>query len=255
MGALTSDPANAQIISFQQGAGGYASTADTYIESANPAVSRAATTPLVADPFPATQMLVRFDNILGLTVDKIPPGSQVLSAKLVLLTGSNATDLGSDFMRAHRMLIPWNDTDTWNSLTAGVAVNGTDAAATPDYVVTPNTLNTYGIFDVTASVQAWVNGSASNYGWVINGPSGADEWRIASSEAASTTDRPRLEVVIVRAPCAADFNGSGMVTVQDIFDFLSAYFAGLPSADFNHVGGITVQDIFDFLTAWFTPCV
>lgn len=30
------------------------------------------------------------------------------------------------------------------------------------------------------------------------------------------------------APCAADFNQSGAVTVQDIFDFLAAYFAGCP---------------------------
>lgn len=28
--------------------------------------------------------------------------------------------------------------------------------------------------------------------------------------------------------CAADFNNSGNVSVQDIFDFLSAYFAGCP---------------------------
>ena len=30
------------------------------------------------------------------------------------------------------------------------------------------------------------------------------------------------------APCTADFNGSGAVTVQDIFDFLGLYFAGCP---------------------------
>jgi len=52
-------------------------------------------------------------------------------------------------------------------------------------------------------------------------------------------------------PCPADFNLSGAVTVQDIFDFLTAYFAGNPDADFNHFSGITVQDIFDFLAAYF----
>jgi hypothetical protein len=56
------------------------------------------------------------------------------------------------------------------------------------------------------------------------------------------------------APCAADFNGQGGVTVQDIFDFLAAYFAGEAGADFNHVGGVTVQDIFDFLAAYFAGC-
>ncbi len=56
------------------------------------------------------------------------------------------------------------------------------------------------------------------------------------------------------APCPADFNGTGGLTVQDIFDFLGAWFAGVASADFNGVNGITVQDIFDFLGAWFGGC-
>jgi hypothetical protein len=54
--------------------------------------------------------------------------------------------------------------------------------------------------------------------------------------------------------CPANFNLTGGVTVQDIFDFLSAWFAGSAGADFNSVGGITVQDVFDFLQAWFLGC-
>jgi hypothetical protein len=54
--------------------------------------------------------------------------------------------------------------------------------------------------------------------------------------------------------CPADFNESGEVSVQDIFDFLAAYFSGDPDADFNGQGGLSVQDIFDFLAAFFTPC-
>ncbi len=54
--------------------------------------------------------------------------------------------------------------------------------------------------------------------------------------------------------CPADFNGVNGVTVQDIFDFLTAWLAGNSSADFNHVNGVTVQDIFDFLTAWLAGC-
>jgi hypothetical protein len=58
----------------------------------------------------------------------------------------------------------------------------------------------------------------------------------------------------VQNECTADFNASGNITVQDIFDFLSAWFSGDSRADFNRSGGITVQDIFDFLTAWFGGC-
>jgi hypothetical protein len=54
--------------------------------------------------------------------------------------------------------------------------------------------------------------------------------------------------------CPADFNNSGGVSVQDIFDFLTAWFANSPLADFNNSGAATVQDIFDFLTAWFAGC-
>lgn len=56
------------------------------------------------------------------------------------------------------------------------------------------------------------------------------------------------------AVCLADFNQSGSVTVQDIFDFLSAYFSGSPTADTNGAGGVTVQDIFDFLSLYFIGC-
>jgi hypothetical protein len=56
------------------------------------------------------------------------------------------------------------------------------------------------------------------------------------------------------ATCPADFNQSGAISVQDIFDFLAAYFAGDPRADFNHSGAISVQDIFDFLAAYFAGC-
>ncbi len=54
--------------------------------------------------------------------------------------------------------------------------------------------------------------------------------------------------------CTADFNGQGGINVQDIFDFLNAWFAGDPRADVNGANGVTVQDIFDFLAAWFAGC-
>lgn len=51
--------------------------------------------------------------------------------------------------------------------------------------------------------------------------------------------------------CRADFNRSGTVTVQDLFEFLAAYFEGLPRADFNFSGELGVQDIFDMLAGYF----
>jgi hypothetical protein len=58
-----------------------------------------------------------------------------------------------------------------------------------------------------------------------------------------------------RTPCCyADYNKTGGISVQDIFDFLNDWFAG---SKFAIVGGdgntgvLNVQNIFDFLNAWF----
>jgi glucose/arabinose dehydrogenase len=59
--------------------------------------------------------------------------------------------------------------------------------------------------------------------------------------------------VLQIVPCPSDFNRSGTLEVQDIFDFLNAWFSSDPRADFNG-GGLGVQDIFDFLNDWFTGC-
>jgi hypothetical protein len=56
--------------------------------------------------------------------------------------------------------------------------------------------------------------------------------------------------------CKADYNQSGAVSVQDIFDFLAAYFSNDACGDFNGNGlPLSVQDIFDFLAAYFAGCV
>lgn len=54
--------------------------------------------------------------------------------------------------------------------------------------------------------------------------------------------------------CRADFNGDGNRSVQDIFDFLTAYFANDAAADIDNSGDVSVQDIFDFLALYFAGC-
>lgn len=54
--------------------------------------------------------------------------------------------------------------------------------------------------------------------------------------------------------CPGDWNASGQATVEDVFNFLAAWFANNPTADFDGSGSIGAQDIFSFLAAWFTPC-
>jgi hypothetical protein len=84
---------------------------------------------------------------------------------------------------------------------------------------------------------------------------------VASVNADNLPDLPTLDVLyridVQVAPataCAVDFNGDGILGVQDIFDFLNAWFADDPRADFNGVNGLEVEDVFDYLNAWFVGC-
>ena len=59
------------------------------------------------------------------------------------------------------------------------------------------------------------------------------------------------------APCCyADFNKANGIAVQDIFDYLNAWFSASPYCKIGGNGTATpiVQDIFGFLNAWFTGC-
>jgi hypothetical protein len=52
--------------------------------------------------------------------------------------------------------------------------------------------------------------------------------------------------------CGCDWNHSGALTLQDLFDFLTSWFGG--NADFNGSGATTLQDIFDYLACYFAGC-
>lgn len=58
----------------------------------------------------------------------------------------------------------------------------------------------------------------------------------------------------VGEPCIADFDENTVVEVPDIFEFLTAWFAGDLRADVDGTPGLGVPDIFFFLTAWFEGC-
>lgn len=58
----------------------------------------------------------------------------------------------------------------------------------------------------------------------------------------------------VLTPCVADFNLDGQRNVQDIFVFLSSWFAGAPESDIDGLNGRNVADIFQFLSRWFAGC-
>ena len=95
--------------------------------------------------------------------------------------------------------------------------------------------------------------------------SGASAHVVDSNGTSVTADYELLRGIkfpVGSAYCHCDFNQNGRMEVQDIFDFLSAWFLGCtPSnqptgcggknADFNGNSELEVQDIFDFLSCWF----
>jgi hypothetical protein len=56
------------------------------------------------------------------------------------------------------------------------------------------------------------------------------------------------------ACCAANFNRVDGLEVQDVFDYLSAWFAHDMAADFNRNGVLNVDDVFAFMAAWHAGC-
>jgi hypothetical protein len=185
-------PGGKRTLSFQDGVNGYAGTVDVEIWAVAP------NTCLEGNPNASSdadndggesQVLLRFDGIVGDGPGQLPPSGTVHSAKLVV----SAFDPG-DTVYLHRMLVPWKRTATWNSLVAGVTADGLEASKQKDSF-------TFGkisasssdiVFGVTDTVQAWVNGKA-NHGWVFinTGPNG---WDFYTSEFEDVKQRPRLLV-------------------------------------------------------------
>jgi hypothetical protein len=184
-------------IIFQNGIDGYQGTVDTEIWALAP------TTLLDSNPNASSdanndggesQVLIRFDDILGSTDWSIPLRSQIVSARLLV----SAFDQGST-VNLHRMLVPFPKAATWSSMIDGVSADGLEASRQKDSFtfgkIAANT--SVVVFDVTDTVQAWVSGQA-NHGWVFLN-TGGNGWDFYSSEFDDIGQRPKL-IVEYQAP-------------------------------------------------------
>jgi len=178
--------------SFRQGVNGYSGTVDTEIWALAP------NTILESNPNASSdadndggesQVLLRFDGIIGSEPGKIPARATVHSAKLIV----SAFDEGNT-VNLHRMLVPFGRAATWNSLVSGVSADGLEASRHKDSFtfgkIAANSSEI--IFEVTDTVQAWVNGEA-NHGWLFLN-TGGNGWDFYTSEFENVGQRPRLVV-------------------------------------------------------------
>jgi hypothetical protein len=187
----TSSPRN-EVVDFQQGAKGYQESVDTEIWALAP------TTILDSNPNASSdanndggesQVLLRFDSIIGSEPRQIPRNSRIVSARLLV----SAFDQGNT-VNLHRMLVPFSKTATWDSVVDGVSADDLEASRHKDSFtfgkIAANTSTV--VFDVTDTVQWWVNGHA-NHGWVFLN-TGGNGWDFYTSEFDDVNQRPKLIV-------------------------------------------------------------
>ncbi|MDS0219966.1 DNRLRE domain-containing protein [Haloarcula sp. S1AR25-5A] len=197
---------------FQQGTDGYSGTTDTMLRAADPETSYGTAESLSIDGSDpegsgrSTQVLLRFDGIIGTDAGQVPPGSDVEQATVTLQTSDEG-----DGAAIHRLRTDWSADSTWASLGGGVQTDGSgavsDAVAETGAVGTGETS-----VAVTASVQAWVDG-ARNDGWVFR-PLGNNGWDIQSSSSATP---PVLTVSYTPSDTTAgDADGDGDVDTDDV---------------------------------------
>ena len=177
---------------FQAGVNGYDGTVDVELWALAP------TTILDTNPNATTdanndggesQILLRFEGIVGTGPNQIPPGSAVQSATLTV----SAFDQG-DTVHLHRMLVAWPRQATWTTMVGGVTADGFEASRHREsFTFGKIAANSSAIpFDVSDSVQAWVGG-AQNHGWVFINV-GGNGWDRYTHEFDDVKQRPKLVV-------------------------------------------------------------
>ncbi len=126
--------------------------------------------------------LIEFD------LSPIPPGAVINSATLEVMEYQNCS-FNMNAIEVHANLAAWvESTVTWNNAPAYGPSLGT------------NTGETEGcdrlIFGVTASVQSWVGGTSTNYGFRLTGPANGNAIKYiwSSDDSEVPADRPILRV-------------------------------------------------------------
>lgn len=196
--AVASQSPGSRELSFQQGVNGYQGTVDTEIWAL------ATKTILNGNPNASSdenndggesQVLMRFEGIIGNESQQIPAGAAIVSAQLIV----SAFDQGTT-VNLHRMLVPFGKAATWDSMISGVSADGLEASRHKDgFTFGKIAASSSGaIFDVTDTVQMWANGHP-NHGWVfIN--TGGNGWDFYVSEFDKIEQRPKLLVKFLPPP-------------------------------------------------------
>jgi hypothetical protein len=190
----------ADVLTFQQGVGGYTGLNQTTLFQNVPGTANGGLaagtwtvdggTSTLTDGF-QKHGLIWFDNIFGAGVGQIPLGSTITSATI---TANYDDESGSSFA-VYRMLQTWSpSTATWTSFTNGVQNDGTEAAVAATTTFSNPNSNVKGVYNaygtsLTADLALFSAGT-SNFGWVVLPTAGVSGWGWTAAQ----TNSPVLSV-------------------------------------------------------------
>ena len=209
--APVAEPEATQRVTFRQEQNGYKGATDTEIWGVAPSKPLDRQGTMTADLNNGggeSQVLMKFSEIFGTSEGLIPPGSQIVSAKLTIVVFDPGTTV-----YLHRVLVPWDAAATWDRVAVGFTADDVEASRLRDgFSFGEINMDKQLVdFDVTGSVQKWSDGTP-NYGWVfIN--TGGNGWDFYSSDWVEKDIRPVLEVEFKR-PSAEEKSGRSLTAIS-----------------------------------------
>jgi sugar lactone lactonase YvrE len=138
----------------------------------------------------------QFYALFRFSTATIPANATVVSATVTL----SQTNNGASTANAHLITAPWNEaTVTWSSFGGAFENQAFKSFSTASATIT---------FNVAPQVQAWLDGSSPNHGFLIE-QAGPFQTKYKSQEYAIASQRPVLRVCynVVCGPGFADCNG------------------------------------------------
>jgi hypothetical protein len=183
----------------------YSGTRDAYISESAPDTALGGATVLLVDGSPSD-----YSTLLRWDLSDIPSGALVEGATITI----NVTDVSNDPYEFYEMKADWQETGaTWNSYATGSAweipgsfgpsdrgtavLGAVSAGSLGSHTIT---LNQQGL-DL---LQAWVEGSVANFGFIIADGDENNGLDFSSREAGAPLDRPMLSVTYSLPPASAD---------------------------------------------------
>lgn len=188
---------DATTVAFQDGVSptaGYAGTLDTYIWGTSPTTARGTETTIVLDITVGTatddrRALLKFD------LSSIPSTAVIIGARLDLWISAEGQGWAW-----YRVLVPWDENSTYNSLSGGISNDGVKASATESTRngVNLDTITGISVRDnmLVADVQDMVRNPSANYGWLgLNtDATTGDGVQFDSRQSVTSARRPKLTI-------------------------------------------------------------